>query len=175
MTDEKERSKLAGLTRWAAGWVIGIGTLLLLMLGFLLVSTGGAVPNSFADRHPLAIRIIGYLFLMTATVVLLRTMTTKNGTPSRWVKALPGLLALATINALFAFHRGYVVSPSVPIPRESALKWVLLLLASAVGTAFAFKGRTLNVVDRIALIGFVVSMTWAIIWVWACRSPPTPG
>jgi hypothetical protein len=161
-------SRFIKVLGWAGGWIIGIGTIVMITLGLALARLArlnvGASPGSFAFRHPMTTAAIGWLLLVAAILILIGTMTARDGTPSRWVKALPGLLAVATLNAIGSFFSGHVTNlPSRPISHTDALAMTLLFLGSTIASAVAFRGRRLNFVDRAALVGLVVFSGWAFV------------
>jgi hypothetical protein len=157
-------SRFKKIVWWAAGWVIGLAALGMLITGLLLIrSRGGANPGSFVDTHRTWTILIGCLLLAVATMAGLGTMT-KDGKPSRWVKALPGLLLLATVNGLIMLSNGHLLNtPSKPIPRVDALLMTLLFFGSAALLSSTIKGGNLNFVDRAALIAFLFSFAWSVL------------
>jgi hypothetical protein len=136
-------------------WAIGLVTIGLFLAGLIALRFPDRVdPASFIGRHRLS---MGWLFLIVATAVLILTM-------NRWIQALPGLLAAATLNSLISLVQGHVINlPSRPISRKDALIAVLLLLGSTILSASAFKGRALHVVDRLVLLVFVSFFAWGIL------------
>jgi hypothetical protein len=155
MTARRTRSKVMHTLQTIGGWGIGFVTIFLFLAGLIALGFPGRVePSSFIGHHRL---LMGWLFLIVATPILILTM-------NRWIRALPGLLAAATLNALISFAQGHVINlPSKPISRKDALIAVLLFLGSTILSVSAFKGRVLNAVDRVVLLAFVSFVAWGIL------------
>jgi len=82
---------------------------------------------------------------------------------NRWLKYLPGIFGFAVLNGLILTLSGHIAeSPSTPVPRLTGFILILLCLAGTV-LSWTFKGRKLYLCDRIALMAFVLSFTYAII------------
>jgi|GEM_PF-2428292 len=126
----------------------------LLGLGWLgLVLGGMAITFSPSSKYPPA---VGWVFLAVAATILVTTA-------QRWVKALPGLLGLATLNALFAMFSGYPTNlPSVPISRSESLV-ATLLLAVSTALSLSFTVRELRVVDRLAFLIYATCILWGAV------------
>jgi uncharacterized integral membrane protein len=130
--------------------------LVLLMLGWLgLVFAGliaGVAPGN-AHRP-----VLGLGLLVLAAAILLWTM-------DRWIKVFPGLLALATLNAVASILTGHATSnPSVRIPpTEAAITAGLLAASTVVSFRFTKPKLTLRVLDRIAVFGFICCIFWAAV------------
>ena len=144
--------------------MIGLTTFAILIMGvYLSQSRGGANPSSFADRHPRETIVIGYMLVAVATAIVLGTMTAKDSKPSRWVKALPGLLALAAINSLITLSGGHLLNtPSNPISRVDALIMTILFVGSALLLS-TLRDRRLNLPDKVALTVFIFSFAWSVV------------
>ena len=129
-----------------AGWtVLGIITCILLV-------GGAAAAFSVMPNH----RVLGGAALTVAASVLVYTV-------QRWAKLLPGLLLLATFNALVMAKTGTLITNhSVHIPRQVALGSALLLATSCV-LSLQFYGRRLGLVDRIALLSYVACTVWGML------------
>ncbi len=159
MTAGKKHPKLTQILWTIACWATGIVILMMFVLGLMLVWSPktGTDPGSFANRNPVGTIAIGLLLLAVATATLVVTM-------NRWARALPGLLAAATLNGLISLVQGHVINlPSKPISRVDALVATLLFLGSTVLSALAFKGRSLSFIDRLALLGVVSSLAWGVL------------
>jgi hypothetical protein len=131
--------------RTAGAWLLGLG-----WLG--LVFAGMAVAFSTSKYPP----VVGWVFLGIAAVILFITA-------ERWVKALPGILGLATFNALVSVFSGHAINlPSVPISRSEAVLATLLLAAStAVSPTFA--SRKLSIFDRLAFLIYASCIFWGAV------------
>ena len=69
-------------------------------------------------------------------------------------------MALATVNSFVCMFTGHVTSNfSIPVSWRAALAQTLLFAAST-AMGLSFVGRKLNVVDRIAVLVFVSSISW---------------
>lgn len=132
--------------RTAGAWLLGLG-----WLG--LVFTGMAIAFPPPSKYPPA---VGWVLLTVAAIILVTTA-------HRWVKALPGLLGLATLNALVSIFSGHATNlPSVPISRSESLVATLLL---AVSTALSpsFTARELRLVDRLAFLIYASCIFWGAV------------
>jgi hypothetical protein len=142
-----------GLRR-AGVWLLGFATVCVILGGLLVIF----FPN---DVHVLGIPgpyppIAGWAALMIATLVMVLTT-------SRWVKALPGILVLATFNGVLTVFTGHLTNaPDLPISKLVASILTLLLALSAV-LSFTFRLRDLNWVDQIALLAVVFSLAWGVL------------
>jgi hypothetical protein len=143
MSDAK-RQVLKGLT--------GAGTILLGCAWLGLVFAGMAIlfsPNTHS-------RTLGWTLLVIAAVVFIVTM-------DRWVIAVPGLLVLATLNALISLYTGHALhDPSIQFPRPQAAVLALCMAASAFVTV-RFRTNKLNAIDRVALFVFVFCIFYQMI------------
>jgi hypothetical protein len=100
--------------------------------------------------------VVGWPLLAVAAIILVATA-------QRWVKALPGLLGLATLNALFSIFSGHATNlPSVPISRSESLV-ATLLLAVSTALSLSFTVRELRVVDRLAFLIYASCIFWGAV------------
>jgi hypothetical protein len=129
----------------------------LLGLGWLGLVIGGLIeafapPSQFTPPgtpHP----IVGWVLLIAAATIFVTTV-------HHWVKALPGILGLAGLNALFSIFSGHAPGlPSVLIPLPDAIGAALLLYASAY-LSISFTKRELRLVDRLAFLIYATSIFW---------------
>jgi hypothetical protein len=126
----------------------------LLGLGWLGLVLGGIVvafiPQS---KYP---PVVGWVLLAMAATILVTTAQT-------WVKAMPGLLGLATLNALIAGLTGHTANlSSAPIPRSDALTAAVLLATSTV-LSLSFTSRKIYAVDRIAFLIYAICIFWGAV------------
>ena len=123
--------------------LVGIAVIALLFCGVADVF--------FPNGHS---RTTGWMLLFISTAVIVITM-------NRWVRYLPGIFGLAALNGLILTLSGHIAeSPSTPVPRLTGLIFILLFLAGATLSS-TFKGRELHLCDRIALMAFILSFTYA--------------
>ena len=155
MASKRRQFKLQQYLTTAAGWVVGFLTIALFLGGLTVICFPSRVePNSFVGHHRL---IMGWASLIVGTAVLILTM-------NRWVAALPGLLAAATLSGVISLVQGHVINlPLKPIPRVDALIAALLFLGSTILSALAFKGRSLTVIDKLALLAVVSSLALGVL------------
>jgi hypothetical protein len=155
MISGRRQSKSQRFLVTAAGWAVGFLTIAFFIGGLTVICFPSRVePNSFVGHHRLT---MGWASLIVGTAALILTM-------SRWIGALPGLLAAATLSGLISLFQGHVINlPSKPISRVDALIATLLFLGSTVLSALTFKDRGLNVIDRVALLAVVSSLAWGLL------------
>jgi hypothetical protein len=139
--------------RLAGNVLLTIATAMLLLGGVAYTF----IPSLLIDptsRSP----VLGWVSLIIATTILIWKM-------DRWVTILPGIIGYAAFGGMLAIVSGHLENnPSKLIARtDAAIITALLLVASAVSSTF--KERSLNIVDRIALLVFVFS--------WAFSMSPT--
>jgi hypothetical protein len=145
------KSQVKSGFRLAGNVVLTIAT-----AGLLVVGVGdvffpiGVRPESFSTGS----QAFGWLYLIVATIIMIWKM-------DRWVIILPGILGYAALGGILATVSGRLPNnPPTPIPRtNAALITVLLLANSAVSSTFG--KRSLNIIDRIALLIFVFSAAFA--------------
>lgn len=131
--------------RTAGAWLLGLG-----WLG--LAFAGMAIAFSTSEYPPVA----GWVLLAIDAIILVSTA-------QRWVKALPGLLGLATLNALVSVVSGHATNlPSVPVPRSEAVVATLLLAAST-ALSPSFASRKLSVLDRLAFLICACCIFWGAV------------
>ncbi len=130
----KSGLRLAGLT--------------LVFLGIAGLFLAGMSYAFFPASHS---RALGLLFLIISVPAMVVTM-------NRWAKVLAGLLALAVLNGVISISTGHLLAnPNQPMSRQDAL-YITVFFAVAATLASTLKGRKLNLVDRIAVLGFVSSL-----------------
>ena len=133
--------------RSAGGWLLGGAWFGLVLWG--MVEAFGTEANFSEGHHPS--QVLGYLLLGAAAVVFVVTA-------NRWKRVFPGIMLAATLGAVLELERGHAVnSPSVIIPRTIAFVQ-LFVVAGVAALSFTFKKRPLNILDRIALLAFAVSI-----------------
>src|SRR5712692_9216431 len=133
--------------RTAGAWLLGFGWLVLL---------GGGMALTFSPEAGKYPRPVGWILLVLAATVYVATM-------NRWIKALPGILGVATINAFITIIRGHMPnSPNVPISSFEAVA-VTLILGVCTYLSISFSDRKLNLVDRVALLVFLSSILWGAV------------
>lgn len=133
--------------RRAGGWLLGCAWFALVIWG--IINAFGTEANFSAGHHPS--RVLGYVILGVAGAIF-------AATANRWKRLFPGIMLAATLGALLELEQGHAVNnPSVLIPRWIALVQ-LLVIAGVTVLSFTFKKRTLNIVDRIALLAFAASI-----------------
>ncbi len=131
--------------RIAGAWLLGFGWLFLVFSGLAVAFSPGE------GKYP---PVVGWVLLVFAAVILVATA-------QRWVKALPGILGVATLNGVLEVSSGHAInSPSVPISRFEAVVATLLLAASTT-ISLSFTRRNLNMVDRIAFLAYASCIAWA--------------
>jgi len=80
-----------------------------------------------------------------------------------WIKAFPGVMAVATVNSLITISSGHATgNPSVLIPRSTAIL-ATLLLAGGTALSVTFRTKRVSVPDRIALLALAVSIGWGAV------------
>jgi len=145
MTKSDTMAQVRNGFRTAGAWLLGLG-----WLG--LVFAGMAIAFSTSKYPPVA----GWVLLAIDAIILVSTA-------HRWVKALPGLLGLATLNALVSVFSGHATNlPSVPIPRfEATVATLLLGMSTALSPSFT--SRKLSIVDRLAFLIYASCILWGAV------------
>ncbi len=134
MSEVKSGFRLAALT---------LASLLIAALFF-----AGVIYAFFPTGHP---RALGLLFLIISASVMAVMM-------NRWVKYLPGILGFAALSGLIMFFTGHLLNDSsIPISRLDTLIITFFFLGSS-QLSRTFGDRKLNLVDRVALLAFAVSV-----------------
>jgi hypothetical protein len=129
--------KKAGLWLLLVGWLCGV-----------VVGIGLLMPSS-------AHRPFGGVLIASMAAVAIFTV-------DLWVRILPAFCGLAALNAVLALWNGYAGGdPQLAVPRTQSLVTFLRLLTSG-ALAMPLRSRSLTLIDRIALLGFLVSLSIAI-------------
>src|SRR6185312_4132541 len=133
--------------RRTGGWLLGMGWLGLVIWG--MIEGFGTEANFSNGHHPS--RVLGYAVLGVAAAIFVITA-------NRWKRAFPGIMLAATLGAVLELWHGHVVnSPSLLIPRWIAFSQLVVITGVTV-LSFTFRDRPLNILDRIALLGFAASI-----------------
>lgn len=133
--------------RRAGGWLLGCAWFGFVVWG--ITNAFGTEANFSEGHHPS--RVLGWAILGVAGAIF-------AATANRWKRLFPGLMFAATGGALLELGQGHLVnSPSVLIPRWIALVQ-LVVIASVTALSFTFKKRSLNIIDRLALLVFAASI-----------------
>lgn len=127
----------------------------LLMMGWLGLVFAGLAEGLGFRSGGLNRPLLGSVILAVAAAIFLWTM-------NRWIKVFPGLVALATLNAIGAIFIGHATGdPSMRLaPREAVVYSVLFAVSTIVSFRFTKRNLTLRVLDRIAVFGFVFCIFW---------------
>jgi hypothetical protein len=134
--------------KMAAAWLLGIAWLVLVFAGLAVVFSPSKFPSA-----------LGWCLLVIAAFVLIATV-------DRWVKALPGVFGVATINGLAMIFTGHATgSPSVLVSRPLALFATISLAASTL-MSFSFQRRRLHITDRMMFLVYAVCVAYAAIKPW---------
>jgi hypothetical protein len=121
------------------------GSWLLAMAWLGLVFAGMAITFTPSPHTPL----VGWVLLAIAAIIFLCTI-------DRWVVTFSALLAYGVIGGIYMISTGHAVNqPSVQVSLSEAISVTLILALSAL-VSFTFSKRNLRVLDRIALLIFVV-------------------
>jgi hypothetical protein len=133
--------------RRTGGWLLGCAWFGLVIWG--ITNAIGTEANFSEGHHPS--RVLGYVILGVAAAIF-------AATANHWKRVFPGIMLAATLGTLLELEQGHAVnSPSALIPRWIALvQFVVIAVVTAL--SFTFKKRTLNIVDRIALLVFAASI-----------------
>lgn len=130
--------------RTAGAWLLGFALLCLVFGGIII----GFSPSEYPP-------IFGWVLLAAAAAILVLTA-------DFWVKAFPGIMAVATINSLLTLSSGHATgNPSVLIPRTTAIL-ATLLLAAGTALSMTFR-RKVSAPDRAALLALAVSIGWGAV------------
>lgn len=150
-------------------------SILLVLAWFGAVIAGMAIALTPSSYSPL----VGWGLLLFMAIVLILTM-------DRWVKVLPGILGYGIFGGLFTIVSGHALNqPSVHVPRIQAMIMTVVIAVSA-WVSFTFTKRKLDLLDRIAVFGFIFCFFWQLalrrfvlfpfvigscllVTAWACR------
>ena len=143
----KDKNEVVNGFRLAGGLLLGMA-----LMGGLVVCTGvafGTVESSRVSR-PAAFPIaLGSLVLITVMV-------------QRWAKYFAGWIGFSVFNALIVASSGHVLNnPSIPVAHWLALSLAALFFISALVSLRFTKNYTLNLLDKVALITWVLAFTLA--------------
>ena len=129
----------------AGAWLLGIF--------WLAIVFGGLAVTFSPSRFP---RPVGWCLLAVAAIILVASA-------DRWVKALPGIFGVATLNSLAMAVSGHATgNPSVLVPLPLALFATVLLAASTL-LAVKFQDRKLLVHDRFAFLVYAICLAYSAI------------
>jgi len=130
--------------RTAGAWLLGLA-----WLGLVIAGLGEA----FAPPTRPA---VGWVLLAIDAFILVITA-------NRWVKALPGILGIATLNALVSVFSGHATNlSSVRISRFEAIV-ATLLLGISTGLSPSFTSRKLRILDRVAFLIYASCILWGAV------------
>jgi hypothetical protein len=105
--------------------------------------------GAFLANHPV---ILGATFVAISSIIIFWTA-------NRWIKVLPGLIGYALVGALIATSNGgfqsRIASRNLSL-RNTILLAILLIIDCAL--AFRLSKRKISVIDRLALLVFVLSL-----------------
>lgn len=106
---------------------------------------------------------VGWAALAAALLILVFNL---NG----WARMLPGLLALASVNALVMAASGHMLNrPSLQVSRGMALGSAAALAVAAVVSA-QFHGKRLSLLDRVVLVAYVGFILLGLVSHWVLVS-----
>jgi len=114
----------------------------LLIIGWIFIVAFGTGMALSATR-----RVLGWALLLTAGVIAVLTV-------NRWARMLPAILGLGILNTTIGVW-------SQKLPATTGLI-ILFLLLGCSALALTLQSRTLTVVDRIALFGFLACQVYAV-------------
>jgi uncharacterized membrane protein len=98
-------------------------------------------------------RVLGWLLVAIAALVAVITM-------DRWVRRLQAFLGLPILSGILVLVSGHMgADPSNKFSRTTALVLLIGFVACSL-LARSLASRELNVIDRAALLGFLVSVGW---------------
>jgi len=152
-TGKRRKRQIVSGFRLAGGVLAGF-----VLVGALVAGVGvgfcGVKPNSaplsFSSR-PLALAIVG------ASLTLLFQMV------HRWAKYLGGWIAYGALNGLIMASSGHVLNnPAIPVRRSSALIMTAIAISSALFCLRFTDDYKLSLVDRIAVVGWVLCFAFAV-------------
>ena len=140
MTSVSAQAK-AGL-KTVGNWLLGISWLALVFVGLGIAFT--------PSRFPVA---GGWALLAAAAAILVMTA-------NKWVKALPGILGIATLNSIVMIATGHATgAPSVRVTHLQAA-YAAILLGSGTVISLSFPNRELRILDRVAFLIYAICLAW---------------
>jgi hypothetical protein len=146
--------------KWSSGKSIGhdikqgmlvVGSVFLLCVWLGIVFAGVTFVLSDTNRRP----IVGWSALAFAIAAAFATM-------DRWVKIIPAVFAAGVLNGLLMFFTGHLTNiPTEPVSRASSAVMTILGIACML-MASRFLSRKLTLVDRIAILGMLISLLMGV-------------
>ena len=132
-----------------SGFQIGGGIVLGILLTGAFLGSMGAV---FFDKATTRSKPFTFTILILSLIVIALL-------ENRWAKYFAGWVGYGVWNGLLMASSGHLVNnPAIPIPRSTALQMTALGLVTAL-VSVRFSGEyRLNLIDRFALLGWVVTM-----------------
>ncbi len=135
--------------RRVGGLLLGIVWLGLVYWGIV---EAFASEQAFSEGHHPS-RVLGYALLIVAAVTMVATA-------EHWKRVFPGIMLAAVINSLLELWRGHAVN-NLYVTIAPPIAAIHLLVTSGVTVlTLTFKSRHLSMIDRAALLAFVVSFFW---------------
>lgn len=142
------REQISSGFRRAGGWLLGMAWFGLVLAGITEAFESEQAFNEGHHPH----RVLGYLLLIATVVIFVVTA-------NRWKRYLPGIMVLATLGSLRVLQNGRNPGDGAIVPRSTGIVY-FLVLAGVTAVSFSFKKRSLNLLDRMALLAFVASILW---------------
>lgn len=145
---KRRKQQVVNGFRLAGGILLGIILMGGLVAGALIAL--GRVPDS---------RLSAPVASVVATVSFLGIALTVQ----RWAKYFAGWIAWGVLNSLIMASTGHLLNnPSVPVSRTYALAFGALCLSSVLPSARFADGRKLALIDKVALLAWILAFTASV-------------
>jgi hypothetical protein len=147
---QKRQQEVVNGFRLAGGILLGTA-----LLGCLVVGAGEA----FGTMHGTRFSGLGK---PGAFVVALVSLALITAIVQRWAKYFAGFIVWGVFNSLIMASSGHLLNnPAIPVTRPLALTMGALCLVTVLASVRFTKSYKLSVVDKLALITWILAFTWA--------------
>lgn len=143
---ERKRHVVNGF-RLAGGVLAGF-----VLVGALVTGIGVGFCGTKLGPAPLSFSSRPFAFALIAISLALLILTVQ-----RWAKYLGGWIGYGALNGLLMASSGHMLNnPAIPVPRSLSLSMTAVAIVSALACLRFTEDYELNLVDKIAVVGWIV-------------------